>query len=123
MKVILSIKPKFADLIFQGEKRYEFRRSIFKDKRVTKVIVYASSPISKVIGEFEIDNVINEEIGLLWSTTKAHSGISKQYYEEYFKGKKTGYAIKIKRPRRYQNLLSIEDKFGIKPPQSFAYIK
>lgn len=123
MEVILSIKPKFAELIFQGEKKYEFRRSIFKDKRVKKVIVYASSPISKVIGEFEIDDVLNEKLDRLWTTTKDYSGISREYYKQYFKGKITGYAIKIKRPKRYQNWFSIEEEFGIRPPQSFAYVK
>ena len=53
MKVLLSIKPEFADKIFNGTKKYEYRRSIFKKKEVKTVVVYASSPIQKIIGEFE----------------------------------------------------------------------
>jgi predicted transcriptional regulator len=30
MKVLLSIKPQFAEMIFSGTKKYEFRRSVFK---------------------------------------------------------------------------------------------
>ena len=32
MKVLLSIKPEFAEKIFNGTKKYEFRKSIFKNK-------------------------------------------------------------------------------------------
>ena len=59
MKVLLAIKEEFASKIFDGSKQYEFRKSIFKDDRVKTVVVYVSSPVQKVIGEFDIDTVIN----------------------------------------------------------------
>ena len=31
MKVVLSIKPEFANKIFDGTKKFEFRKSIFKN--------------------------------------------------------------------------------------------
>jgi predicted transcriptional regulator len=39
MKVLLSIKPEFADKIFEGTKLFEFRRSIFKNEKIKKVVV------------------------------------------------------------------------------------
>ena len=60
MKIILSIKPEFAAKIFEGTKKYEFRRAIFKNKNVKKVVVYASSPVQKIIGEFEIEDIIKK---------------------------------------------------------------
>ena len=65
MKVILSIKPEFANKIFNGTKKFEFRRTLFKNKEIKMIIVYASAPISKVIGEFEIDRIFHEELELL----------------------------------------------------------
>jgi type I restriction enzyme S subunit len=32
MDVLLSIKPKYVDAILKGEKKYEFRKIIFKIK-------------------------------------------------------------------------------------------
>ena len=52
MKVLLSIKPEYASKILDGTKRYEYRRAIFKRTEVTTVVVYASDPVRKVIGEF-----------------------------------------------------------------------
>ena len=123
MKVILSIKPQFVEKIFAGSKLFEFRRTIFKNREVNKIVVYASAPISKVVGEFEIGEVLNSEIKSLWKETKEHSGISKQYYMDYFKGKESGYAIKIDNPKKYKTHKCIKETYGISAPQSFAYVK
>ena len=61
MKIVLSIKPEFAFKIFDGTKKFEFRKSIFKNVNIKSVILYASSPIQQVIGEFEIDETQLEE--------------------------------------------------------------
>ena len=122
MKVLLSIKPEFADKIFNGTKKYEFRRSIFKNKEVKTIVVYASSPVQKIIGEFEIETIIKEELNRLWNLTKDFSGISEDYFFEYFNNKNAGFAIKIKRTKKYKKPLSIKEDFNATPPQSFMYL-
>lgn len=123
MKIILSIKPEFAEKIFEGTKSFEFRRSIFKKNRDVKtVIVYASAPISKIIGEFDIDSVIHSDILSLWEKTKSSAGITKEYYLEYFEGKELGFALKIKGTRLYESYKDIQQEFGVKPPRSFVYV-
>ena len=57
MNVILSIKPEFVEKIFSGEKQYEYRKVLFKQK-VDTVYIYASRPISKIVGEFKIAEII-----------------------------------------------------------------
>ena len=123
MKVILSIKPEFAEKIFNGSKRFEFRRRLYKNKDVKAVIVYASAPISKIIGEFEIDDVIHDKLDSLWGTTNEYSGISENYYLNYFRGKERGYAIAVKKAELYDEPICIKEAFGISPPQSFAYVQ
>ncbi|MBO9681193.1 MAG: ASCH domain-containing protein [Flavisolibacter sp.] len=123
MRVLLSIKPEFAVKIFSGEKKFEFRRSIFKNKKVNKIIVYASSPTQKIIGEFEIEEIINDKLQSLWKKTKEHAGIPEEYFYRYFNEKQMGYAIKIKKPRKYKNPVCIKEKYNINPPQSFSYLE
>ena len=48
MKILLSIKPTFVEEIFKGDKKFEFRRTIFKRKDIKKVVVYATKPIGKI---------------------------------------------------------------------------
>jgi predicted transcriptional regulator len=122
MKVLLSIKPEYADKIFDGTKRYEFRRTIFKNPDVEKVYVYASSPVKKVIGEFEVEQILSSDLETLWQTTHKESGISEDFFYDYFKDKSSGYAIEIKSYKRYENTLCIRADFNAAPPQSFIYL-
>lgn len=122
MKVLLSIKPEFAEKIFNGTKQYEFRRSIFKNRNVDTVIVYASSPVQKVIGEFRIEYILNDDLVSLWKKTKKHSGISERYFFDYFEGKENGFAIKVKEVKKYKHPLCIREDFNAVPPQSFMYL-
>lgn len=123
MKVLLSIKPEFAEKIFDGTKKYEFRRSVFKNKNVKTVVVYASSPVQQVIGEFEIETILNLNLQELWNLTKDYSGITENYFFDYFTNKEEGYAIKIKRAKKYSRALSLQDDFNATPPQSFMYLE
>ena len=94
MKVLLSIKPEYAEKILYGGKKYEFRRTIFKSPSVTKIVIYATSPVRKVIGEFDIDCIISLEIDNLWEKTKHHAGINRSFTIVTFMGKKSGTQLK-----------------------------
>jgi predicted transcriptional regulator len=118
---LLSIKPKYADAIFRGEKRFEFRRAIFRQP-VSVVVVYTTSPVSRVVGEFDIEGIITDTIEGLWRRTKHCAGIDRERFFSYFAGRKVGHAIAIGSVRRYRLSLDISTNFGIRPPQSFAYL-
>jgi predicted transcriptional regulator len=123
MKILLSIKPEFANKIFTGEKKFEYRRTIFKKTNIRIVVVYASSPVSKVIGEFYIEEVISDKPKIVWELTQNYSGISKEYFEQYAEEKDIIHAIKIGTTKRYRKQLSLKDDFDIKyAPQSFVYL-
>lgn len=123
MKVILSIKPEFVEEIISGKKKYEYRKSIFKRNDISSVVVYATKPYGKVVGEFEIGNILIDEPKNIWEQTKEFSGITKSYFNSYFKGSKKGFAIQIKDFKKYDNPLDLYDfDKGLKvPPQSFCY--
>lgn len=121
--VLLSIKPEFAHKIFDGTKKYEFRKQIFKDSSIKKVIVYSSSPEQKVIGEFTIDDILNDTPSDLWLQTRDYSGITQAFYEEYFRGRKNAYAIKVASTKLYEQKKNLSDFDIIYPPQSFAYVE
>ncbi len=121
--VLLSIKPQFAEQIFDGSKRYEFRRKVFRSPSVKKIVVYVTAPVSSVVGEFEIEEVIELDLEELWNHTKKYSGIPKYYFDTYFDGLDTGYAIKIGKTQKYDIPLALELNFNVKrAPQSFVYL-
>lgn len=122
MEVLLSIKPEFAYKIFEGKKKFEFRKVIFKNPDIKKVIVYASSPVQLVIGEFEIDHILTSKPNDIWEKTKKYSGISEKFFYEYFADREIAHAIKIKEAKKYNEPLSLKENFNVLPPQSYLYL-
>ena len=122
MKVLLSIKPEFALKIFDGSKRYEYRRSIFKRHAIKTVVVYASDPIKKVIGEFEIGEILCEEPQALWLKTGDEAGITRERFLDYFENSQKGYAIKVEEGKMYDPPIPLSELTALSPPQSFTYL-
>lgn len=120
--VLLSIKPEFAHKIFEGSKKFEFRKQVFKDTSVKKVIVYSSSPEQKVIGEFEIETILDDTPDKIWIQTRLYSGISQEFFKSYFEGRDKAYAIKVASTKRYSKHKSLADFNIHTAPQSFAYV-
>lgn len=123
MKLLLSIKPEFALRIFDGSKRFEYRRAIHKRSDVEKALVYASAPVSKVIGEFEIADILYDDPKQLWNQTSSFSGISEQAFFKYFSNISKGYAIGVKNRVSYKTPISLESLNISSPPQSFMYLE
>lgn len=122
MRVLLSIKPEFASRIFDGSKKYEYRRTIFKRREVVTVVVYASDPVRRIIGEFEIGEILHEQPEELWAKTCNHAGITKKRFTEYFVNQAKGYAIEIKEARIYNTPIPLSKLMVLCPPQSFTYL-
>lgn len=121
MNAILSIKPRFVDEIIAGRKGYEFRKQGFK-KDVHTVFVYASSPVCRIIGEFELGKVLEGSPEYIWSKTSHLSGITKHYFDEYFMSHDVGFALEIKCFKRYRTPINPYKAIkGFHAPQSFCY--
>lgn len=123
MKVLLSIKPEFAERIFDGTKRFEFRRSIFRNRSVRTVVVYVTQPVGMIVGEFDVAGIIVSTPDSLWQRTCAHAGISREFFNSYFEGRESAYAIEVADVRRFA--APIEPRLAIDnftPPQSYMYV-
>ena len=123
MNVILSIRPTFCQSIFEGKKVYEYRKRVFKRTDVDKVYIYASKPICKIVGYFTITDMIEDSPNVMWQMTHEGSGITKEYFDAYFKNSDTAYAIKIGQVVKLDN--PIDPKEVIKDfhaPQNFMYV-
>ncbi|MHB8085741.1 MAG: hypothetical protein ACYDHZ_07935 [Dehalococcoidia bacterium] len=123
MKVLLSIKPEFALRIFDGSKRYEYRRVIFKRSGVETIVVYASDPIRQIIGEFDVGDILHGKPEQLWAQTSNHAGITKIRFLEYFGNQPKGYAIGVRKTRKYRKPLFLNEFMLSAPPQSFMYLQ
>lgn len=122
MNVILSIKPEFVEKIFSGEKQYEYRKILFKQK-VDTIYIYASRPVCKIVGEFKIDDIVYDTPENIWEMTKLQSGVTKKFFDKYYKGKDKAVALKIKDCKEYEEEVNPESLVpDFRVPQSFIYV-
>ena len=123
MNVILSIRPNFCKMIFSGQKKYEYRKRVFKHIDIDKVYIYATKSICRIVGYFTIDEVIEDKKSYMWEITHKDGGINKEYFDAYFKNCDMAHAIKIGEVVKLDN--PIDPKEVIKnftAPQNFMYV-
>jgi len=86
--ILPLFKPEFADKILSGDKRYEFRKVLFK-KNVDTIVIYATMPVGKIIGEFKVEDILQDKPASLWDRTKEYSGITQGFFNQYLASFKT----------------------------------
>ena len=83
--VMLSVVPMYANKIFDGTKKIEFRKRIWTKADVRKVIVYSSSPVKQVVGEFDIDRIVIDDKEVIWEMFKddPYLGTEREAFDFY----------------------------------------
>jgi predicted transcriptional regulator len=120
--IVLSIKPKDADLILAGTKTVEFRRAWAAEK-VDAIAIYASAPIQRIVGVAQVSNVVSAKPTLLWDYCKKRGGLSRSELFTYLCGKTRGIAIFLRDVRKFdQGIVPSRVIEDFLPPQSFRYM-
>lgn len=120
---LMAIQPRFADLILRGTKKVEFRKTRFR-KPVSHVVIYASWPIKRVVGVFEVEGLDIADPLALWERYDNVAGISREDFMAYYKGHMTGVAIRVGHVTELSEpvpLTAVHDTCT--PPQSFQYVE
>ncbi|MBM4339650.1 MAG: hypothetical protein FJ110_08895 [Deltaproteobacteria bacterium] len=122
MNVLLSIKPKYVDLIKSGIKKYEFRRKIFSKAGRCKIFIYSTSPVKKITGVFDASMIHRDSPYRIWDMCGTYSGLSEEEFFQYFRGCEIAYAIEIKNLVTFDRPHDPSDYFlEFTPPQSYRY--
>ncbi|MFM5295094.1 ASCH domain-containing protein [Aeromonas veronii] len=121
--ILVSINPQYAELILSGKKKIELRRVRF-NKSVDRMVIYATSPICKVIGECEVEKVVYDHPAGIWEEFGAVSGVSKEFFDRYYCNRELAVGLLVNKPQRYltSKPLSAVVPGATTPPQSFVYL-
>lgn len=109
MEAVISIKPEFVKEIVSGRKRFEYRKSFLKDIP-EKCYIYSTLPVGKIVGFFTIKQVLRDEPEEIWKLTKEKSGVTKDFFDQYYFGRNKAVAIKIEsvnifeKPKDYKEI-------------------
>jgi predicted transcriptional regulator len=147
--ILLSIKPEWAEKIYNGEKTIEWRKSrpsIDRNNRHTRVYIYETAPVKRITGYFTLFGTFAVDVkGMLKSPVSGgrHGmafGFVREMLEDmerrgcvpavdlakYQAGAKEIYCWTVSpfmKPTRIMPVYRLDD-FGLKrPPQSWQYVE
>lgn len=124
--LLLSIRPKYADLIFNGRKTIELRRVRPRIQRGSIILIYVSSPVKALMGGFLVQKVIQGSPTYLWRVIGNETGITKKEFETYYSGLSLGFAISASKVWQLKNpivLNKLKQRWeNFTPPQGYRYI-
>jgi predicted transcriptional regulator len=123
--LLLSIRPRFVDLIFSGTKTVELRRVKPRVQAGDLVVIYASGATKGMVGAFEVQGVMAAAPNSIWRKHNGGSGLTKREFDSYFFKVSVGYAIQIGRVWRIQRPVPLRTlrkrRVGFRPPQGYHY--
>lgn len=124
-KIVLSIRPKYTNLILSGEKTVELRRVVPSSLRIgSEVIIYSTSPVKHILAIAKIKKIEHHALDQLWEKVGNLSGISVDLFYEYFSGKEAGFGLVLEEVKILEEPLTLDSlrkSIGFTPPQSFSY--
>ena len=127
MPLLLSLKPRFAELVFMGKKTVELRRRVASTMTGREVFIYVSSPERMIRGGFRIAEVWSSDPETVWSEVASRAGVAKAEYDAYYEGCGIAHALALSDVWAHETPVEIEDVRrelpGFRPPQSWRYAK
>jgi predicted transcriptional regulator len=84
--IMLALHPKWAEAILSGTKSVEVRRQTMHLDSGTSIVLYATTPISRVLGLCRLDAVHRGPAEGLWRRFGTRTGLSRDAYLGYLAG-------------------------------------
>jgi predicted transcriptional regulator len=120
---LISVKPNWADKFFSiaTPKTVELRKGSFGKslKAGDRLLIYATLPAGKVIGEVRVRDRAQHWIDKLRSETEKFAQVSQEDFDAYYRSKDYGVAVWVDHPKKFESAiaLTVLKEAGITPPQ------
>lgn len=125
--LLFSLKPRYANLVFEGLKKAELRRRIASGIEGRNVFIYVSSPVRQLRGGFRVGEVWQGSPEEVWNEVSELAGVDKQGFDAYYAGCEIAYALQITDVWEYENpadLNKLRKRFpNFVVPQSWRFVK
>ena len=125
--LLFSLKPRYANLVFKGLKKFELRRRGLTLMKGRDVFVYVTSPVGKLRGGFRVGEVWTGTPEGIWEVVAHSACIERPDFDAYYAGRSIAYALEITEVWEYLDpvgLNELRDMFqNFVAPQSWRYVK
>jgi predicted transcriptional regulator len=124
--LLLSIRPRYADLIEAGPKRVEFRRRFPAAIDRARALIYVTAPVQSIRLACTIAQVHRATPRTLWQRFAQNSGVREDDFNHYFADTASGVALVLADVERLSPALDLNgpllSSIAFRPPQSLTIL-
>ena len=121
--VLMSIHPRFVEAILTGAKCVEFRKRTLPDD-TTHVLMYATSPVQRVMGQFEVSAQFSDVPASIWRRLRRFGDVTTEEFFGYYTDSSSAVAICVDRAHRYETPKTLAEIGWVgAPPRSFQRLE
>lgn len=121
--IVISIKHKYAEKIYSGEKTMELRKCCPSVPPGTRCFIYEPLPYGRITGFFDYGGCITSVPENLWNAYSKLMGIEKNEYLNYFKGCKRATGWLVTNVHKFYRQFFLDEYDLARAPQSYCFIK
>lgn len=126
-EAIISLKPKYTDLILKGVKTVELRKRVMKVSVGTKIWIYSTLPEGRIQAVAEVKAVDKGAPCYIWEKFGKEIGVPKNIFESYTFNRPSVFVLilhKVESINPSPDLNYLRQKIsGFQPPQFFKRIQ
>lgn len=119
--IMLSVKPQFSKLIFDGLKTFELRKH-HPSRHVDKILFYETRPTSLVIGEADASFHDPCILFVNLHDFASRACVSEDFVISYYGNRPSYPYYSLSNPRRFSRPMTLSDFFIKTPPLSLIYL-
>jgi len=127
-KILLSMHPTYAQLVFSGTKQVEIRKKFSKRWKGRQAVVYGTQPLGSLMGEVTLSEVSPGKPTDIWEKYGDRVGCSFEDFTNYVGESQEVFAIELADLKPYVSPLGLPQishliREELHPPQSFLDVR
>lgn len=98
-EILISIRPNFADAIFNGSKTVEIRRKIPTIQLGARLWIYVTKPVGEVRGIARVTDIVEGDPDAVWHACGSRTGLVRSDFDDYLDGSAKAYGLVLQEVR------------------------
>lgn len=114
---MIPLHPQYWDMYRDGSKIWELRKVTHSPRCVDGLVIYATAPVSRVVGEVDLVSYHTGYVDDVWHVVKDGCGITREQYDLYYRNQEMAIAYRLGNVYEYIPSLGV-----LFPPQGYRYL-
>lgn len=115
---MIALRPQYWEMCRAGSKIWELRKVTHSPRCVDGLVIYATAPVSRIVGEVDLVGTHVGYVDDVWEIVKTGCGITRDQYDQYYHNQETAIAYRLGNVWEYSP--SLDARFA---PQGYKYLR